>query len=163
MRRSAETRIADVGLRLTEEDGALVELSFVPRAQPAPLPEGLLQTAAAQLEEYFALRRRGFDLPLRPHGTPFQLSVWDELRRIPYGETRSYLDLAQALGKPGAVRAVGAANGANPIGILIPCHRVIGSDGSLTGFGGGLPLKRRLLELEGSLPRAAAARQRSLF
>ena len=101
-----------------------------------------------QLEEYFAGRRRYFELALRPEGSQFQRAVWTELRSIPYGETISYKDLARRVGKPQAFRAVGAANGANPIPIIIPCHRVIGNDGSLTGFGGGLPLKRRLLELE---------------
>ena len=102
-----------------------------------------------QLAEYFAGERREFDLALAPAGTPFERSVWDELRRIPFGETRSYGEIAQALGRPGAARAVGRANGANPIPIVVPCHRVIGSDGSLTGFGGGLDAKSRLLELEG--------------
>jgi methylated-DNA-[protein]-cysteine S-methyltransferase len=102
-----------------------------------------------QLAEYFAGERREFDLVLAPAGTPFERSVWDELRKIPFGETRSYGEIAQALGRPGAARAVGRANGANPIPIVVPCHRVIGSDGSLTGFGGGLDAKSRLLELEG--------------
>ena len=103
---------------------------------------------AAQLAAYFALDLKEFDLPLEPVGTPFQLSVWEQLRAIPYGATRSYGDLAQALGKPGASRAVGLANGQNPISIIVPCHRVIGADGSLTGFGGGLARKRFLLDLE---------------
>jgi len=94
---------------------------------------------------------RRFDLNLDLHGTPFQIGVWRELERIPYGETRSYLQLAEAIGAPKAVRAVGAANGANPIPIVIPCHRVIGASGKLVGYGGGLPLKKRLLALEGSL------------
>jgi methylated-DNA-[protein]-cysteine S-methyltransferase len=97
---------------------------------------------------YFAGRRKTFDLPLAPAGTPFQLSVWKALERIAYGETQSYGQIAQSIGKPKAVRAVGAANGANPIPIVIPCHRVIGSDGSLTGYGGGLTRKRQLLALE---------------
>lgn len=108
----------------------------------------VFNSAIAQLEEYFAGRRKTFDLALFPQGTPFQKQVWSALQTIPYGETTSYKDLAQRIGKPKTVRAVGAANGANPIPIIIPCHRVIGSDGSLTGFGGGLPLKKRLLELE---------------
>jgi methylated-DNA-[protein]-cysteine S-methyltransferase len=102
-----------------------------------------------QLAEYFAGERREFELQLAPEGTPFERSVWDELRRIPFGETRSYGEIAQAIGRPGAARAVGRANGANPIPIVVPCHRVIGSDGSLTGFGGGLEAKSRLLEIEG--------------
>ncbi len=102
-----------------------------------------------QLGEYFAGERQDFDLRLAPEGTPFERSVWDELRKIPFGETRSYGEIAQAIGRPGAARAVGRANGANPIPIVVPCHRVIGSDGSLTGFGGGLEAKSRLLEIEG--------------
>ena len=101
-----------------------------------------------QLQSYFAGERKHFDLSLSLQGTDFQKTVWTALRQIPYGETISYKELAQMIGKPKAVRAVGAANGANPIPIIIPCHRVIGNDGSLTGFGGGLPLKKRLLELE---------------
>ncbi len=106
--------------------------------------------AARQLTEYFEGQRRDFDLPLAPTGTPFQLSVLDALREIPYGETKSYGDIAKQIGNPKAVRAVGAANGRNPIAIVIPCHRVIGHDGDLTGFGGGLPTKRYLLDLERS-------------
>ena len=101
-----------------------------------------------QLREYFAGERKIFSLSLEPRGTEFQRAVWSELQRIPYGETISYTQLAARIGRPKAVRAVGAANGANPIPIIIPCHRVIGNDGTLTGFGGGLPLKKRLLELE---------------
>ncbi len=101
-----------------------------------------------QLQSYFAGERKNFDLSLLLEGTDFQKTVWTALRKIPYGETISYKELAEMIGKPRAVRAVGAANGANPIPIIIPCHRVIGNDGSLTGFGGGLPLKKRLLELE---------------
>jgi methylated-DNA-[protein]-cysteine S-methyltransferase len=102
-----------------------------------------------QFEEYFAGERREFDLTLAPEGTLFERSVWEELRRIPFGETRSYGEIARAIGRPNAFRAVGRANGANPIPIVVPCHRVIGSDGSLTGFGGGLEAKSRLLEIEG--------------
>jgi methylated-DNA-[protein]-cysteine S-methyltransferase len=105
-------------------------------------------TAIRQLREYFAGRRKSFALKLSPEGTEFQKAVWGELQNIPYGETISYKTLAERIGKPQAVRAVGAANGANPIPIIIPCHRVIGHNGSLTGFGGGLPLKKRLLALE---------------
>jgi methylated-DNA-[protein]-cysteine S-methyltransferase len=101
-----------------------------------------------QLTAYFAKQLREFDLPLAPRGTPFQLDVWRALRAIPYGETRSYSQIAQIIGKPEAIRAVGAANGANPLPIVVPCHRVIGSNGSLTGFGGGLEMKRYLLDLE---------------
>lgn len=120
-------------------------------------PEGdnaVLAAARAQLDAYFAGTLRTFDLPLSPQGTDFQRGVWTMLARIPYGETWSYAQLAQRLGKPNATRAVGAANGRNPLPIVLPCHRVIGADGSLTGFGGGLPTKQFLLQLEGALPRA---------
>ena len=112
---------------------------------------------ARQLEEYFAGKRRAFDVPLDLRGTDFQKRCWQELLKIPYGETRSYADIARAIGNPAAVRAVGLANGQNPIAIIVPCHRVIGSDGSLTGYGGGLEVKRRLLELEGALSRSLIA------
>ncbi len=101
-----------------------------------------------QLSEYFAGTRKSFNLQLNPAGTAFQLSVLEALKNIPYGQTTTYQDIANRIGKPNAVRAVGAANGRNPIPIIIPCHRVIGSDGSLTGFGGGLPTKQFLLNLE---------------
>jgi methylated-DNA-[protein]-cysteine S-methyltransferase len=104
--------------------------------------------AARQLKEYFAGKRRNFDLDIAPEGTRFQRSVLDALQGIPYGETRSYAEIAAVVGRPRAVRAVGAANGRNPLPIVIPCHRVIGSNGSLTGFGGGIETKRFLLELE---------------
>ncbi|HKV09482.1 MAG TPA: methylated-DNA--[protein]-cysteine S-methyltransferase [Thermoanaerobaculia bacterium] len=103
-----------------------------------------------QLEEYFAGERQTFNLTLAPEGTDFERSVWNELSRIPFGETRSYAEIARAIGRPGAARAVGRANGANPIPIVVPCHRVIGANGSLTGFGGGLPVKSLLLEIEGA-------------
>jgi methylated-DNA-[protein]-cysteine S-methyltransferase len=101
-----------------------------------------------QLEAYFAGDLQQFDLTLDPAGTPFQRRVWEALRRIPYGQTRTYAEIAREIGSPTAFRAVGAANGANPIPVIIPCHRVIGSDGSLTGFGGGIETKKRLLALE---------------
>ena len=104
--------------------------------------------AEYQLGDYFIGKRKTFDLALKPSGTPFQLSVLDALKRIPYGQTVSYQDLARKIGRPGAVRAVGAANGRNPLPIVIPCHRVIGADGNLTGFGGGLAAKAFLLKLE---------------
>jgi O-6-methylguanine DNA methyltransferase len=109
---------------------------------------GPLEKAVDELTHYLAGERVQFNCPLDLHGTAFQVAVWKELLRIPYGETRSYLDIAQAIGRPAAVRAVGAANGANPIAIIVPCHRVIGSNGSLTGYGGGLPAKEWLLALE---------------
>ena len=107
-----------------------------------------LAEARQQLSEYFAGERKDFDLPLRLNGTEFQLSVLDALQQIPYGETTSYSDIAERIGRPKAVRAVGAANGRNPIPIIVPCHRVIGSHGDLTGFGGGLDTKEALLRLE---------------
>lgn len=121
------------------------------RIEPAPdweRDDTAFEEARRQLGEYFAGKRRTFDLEIAPSGTPFQLSVLEALQRIPYGETRSYADIAETVGKPTAVRAVGAANGRNPLPIVIPCHRVVGSNGNLTGFGGGLEAKRYLLELE---------------
>ncbi|HEY5972683.1 MAG TPA: methylated-DNA--[protein]-cysteine S-methyltransferase [Pseudoxanthomonas sp.] len=112
----------------------------------------VLDLTRKQLDEYFDGKRRDFDLPLAPQGTVFQEQVWRTLAKIPYGETISYSQLAQRVGKPTAMRAVGAANGRNPLPIVLPCHRVIGADGSLTGFGGGLPTKQFLLQLEGALP-----------
>ncbi|MEU6952943.1 methylated-DNA--[protein]-cysteine S-methyltransferase [Streptomyces sp. NPDC045714] len=112
-----------------------------------PDPEPFGETVQ-QLTEYFAGDRTAFDLPLSLGGTPFQRSVWEELLKIPYGETRTYGELAEELGKPGASRAVGLANGKNPVGIIVPCHRVIGASGSLTGYGGGLDRKQRLLAFE---------------
>lgn len=143
-------------LTLVAGDEGLIHLRFP--SQEGPVPEGvagdavnrILDLTEEQLAEYFLGRRRRFDLPLNPTGTEFQLSVWWGLAEIPYGETLSYGELARQVGRPRAVRAVGAANGANPLPILLPCHRVIGADGSLTGFGGGLPAKLSLLELEGA-------------
>jgi methylated-DNA-[protein]-cysteine S-methyltransferase len=139
-------------LLLTAEDGVLTGL-FMPAEAHEPPPgaerdDRGFATVRRQLEEYFAGRRRAFDVVVAPPGTTFQQRVWDELQRIDYGQTISYAELATRIGRPTAIRAAGAANGANPISILIPCHRVIGSDGSLTGYGGGLEAKRALLELE---------------
>lgn len=111
----------------------------------------VLQTTRAQLDEYFLGKRSEFEIPLLMVGTAFQKSVWNALLKIPYGKTASYLELSKSIGNEKAVRAVANANGANAIGIIIPCHRVIGSDGSLTGYAGGLPLKKKLLELENNL------------
>ena len=113
--------------------------------------ESAFPEAVHQLDAYFRGELREFDLAIDPRGTPFQKAVWSALREIPYGRTRSYGDLARHIGKPTAFRAVGAANGRNPIPIIIPCHRVVGSDGSLTGFGGGIDVKHRLLALEGAM------------
>lgn len=121
-------------------------------------PDGGVEDARAnaeaitQLQEYFSGVRQDFDLPLSPEGTAFQQSVWDQLRKIPFGETLSYGALARNLGMPGGARAVGMANNRNPIPIIIPCHRVIGANGALTGYAGGLDVKARLLALEGALP-----------
>ena len=140
-------------------DGALRLIGFSTGSMahgPDPdwdyVPEGFA-AARMQLQEYFAGTRQDFDLALDPQGTDFQRAVWQQLRGIPFGETCSYLDIAKRLGKPKAVRAVGSANGRNPLPIIVPCHRVIGSNGSLTGFGGGLENKQILLELERSQAR----------
>jgi methylated-DNA-[protein]-cysteine S-methyltransferase len=141
-------------LLLAGDDQALSLVGFPEgklRYEPEP---GWIETdapfaaARKQLNEYFAGKRKHFDLPLKLNGTEFQLQVLDELQRIPYGETTSYGDIANRIGRPKAVRAVGRANGRNPIPIIVPCHRVIGSNGSLTGFGGGIGAKQALLRLE---------------
>lgn len=131
---------------------AIVRLSFGEDIRDGEKREGNDWTDRAfeELEEYFLGRRREFDLPLSPDGTEFQKRVWAALREIPYGETRSYSEIAGQVGNPKAVRAVGMANHRNPIAIMIPCHRVIGKNGSLTGYAGGLDLKERLLKLEHS-------------
>ena len=139
-------------LTLREEDGALTALLFGGAEAGEETP--FLREAARQLEEYFAGSRREFDLPLRPAGTPFQRAVWLALREIPYGQTRAYRDIARAVNRPRACRAVGMANHVNPLPVFIPCHRVIGADGGLTGYAGGLAAKRFLLALEGALPDA---------
>ena len=138
-------------LRLAAEDGQLTELKFGGEAVPVHcdgVNDAVLDEAERQLAEYFRGERQVFDLPLQPKGTPFQLADWQALREIPYGETVSYGDIARRIGRPKAFRAVGMANHSNPISIIVPCHRVIGSDGKLTGYGGGLEVKRQLLELE---------------
>src|SRR5262249_26810960 len=135
-------------LRLVSEDGALRYIFLDGDPVGDEREDAVLKRTARQLGEYFAGRRTQFDLPLAPQGSPFQRAVWDALARIPYGATCSYADIARAIDRPAAVRAVGAANGANPIPIVLPCHRVIGSDGKLVGYGGGLPRKRWLLAHE---------------
>ncbi|HEU0031314.1 MAG TPA: methylated-DNA--[protein]-cysteine S-methyltransferase [Kofleriaceae bacterium] len=138
-------------LLLVERAGELAAVHLPPHE---PLADAiaertpLLQRTAQQLAEYFAGERRTFELPLAPRGTGFQDRVWRALTQIPYAETRSYGELARAIGRPAASRAVGAANGKNPIAIIIPCHRVIGANGTLTGYAGGLPAKRWLLAHE---------------
>jgi methylated-DNA-[protein]-cysteine S-methyltransferase len=141
-----------VGPLILVSDGVrLVGLRFngwTPPSTTERRSDEVLSRTARQLDAYFAGQRRNFDVPLRLDGTSFQLRVWSGLRDIPFGETRSYGQLAASLGDPSATRAVGAANGCNPIAIVVPCHRVIGADGSLTGFGGGIERKRFLLRLE---------------
>ncbi len=137
-----------------DADGAITGLYMdVPGRPPrisgnARSDAGAFREVTAQLGEYFAGARREFDVRLRMQGTEFQRLVWDALREIPYGETVSYGEIARRIGRPDRPRAVGTANGSNPVSIIVPCHRVIGADGSLTGYGGGLDRKRRLLDLE---------------
>jgi methylated-DNA-[protein]-cysteine S-methyltransferase len=143
-----------VTIRLVSSDSGLRAIDFAPwRAMEGERQDGtpVALEAARQLRAYFGGELRQFDLPLDLRGSEFQMRVWNALLGIPFGETRSYRQIAQAIGSLKAVRAVGAANGANPIPIVVPCHRVIGSSGKLVGYGGGLPLKKRLLELEGAL------------
>jgi len=130
---------------------AITALYFVEGPRQAVGADPLLTAALTQLAEYFAHKRQIFDLPLHFHGTPFQCQVWHQLLTVPYGATTSYQTIANALGNPKAVRAVGAANGQNPLSIIAPCHRIIGSDGNLTGYGGGLWRKEWLLRHEGYL------------
>ena len=162
-------------LLLAADSRGLTRLHFQAGPEPLRPPAAWrrdadpLRHAIGQLAEYFSGKRRTFSLQLAPVGTPFQLTVWQALRTIPYGETVSYGELARRLGLDGGARAVGLANGANPLPIVVPCHRVIGADGTLTGFGGGLDIKRSLLALEGAAcavdlfadeERAAFARER---
>lgn len=167
------TRVLDtpVGamLAMVREDGALFALPFLPEAADGEAVAAELagdrtvifdaqrcEPVARQLAEYFAGERRRFDLRLAPAGTEFQRAVWDALTAIPYGSTVGYGELARGLGRPSASRAVGRANGANPIPVVVPCHRVIGAHGDLTGYGGGIECKRFLLRLEGALPEPLA-------
>ena len=138
-------------LAVVDSMGALVALDLDARTsawRTNPPDERRARKVIAAVEGYFRGKVREFALALAPEGTPFQVRVWEELRRIPYGETISYAELARRVGDPKAVRAVGRANGSNPIAIVVPCHRVIGADGTLTGYAGGLDKKRALLELE---------------
>jgi methylated-DNA-[protein]-cysteine S-methyltransferase len=152
-----QTPIGALQLAVNDE-GTLVEIllpnrkhTAASRERPPIAAEGGIRAAIAQLTEYFAGARRVFDLPLRADGSSFEQHVWNKLLTIPYGAMTSYGAIATELGLTNGARAVGRANGANPIPIIIPCHRVIGSDGQLTGYGGGLPLKRALLEFEGAI------------
>lgn len=139
-------------LRLEEEAGRLTALHFLPgHFQQESAPTALLREGEAQLNAYFRGALRSFDLPLCPAGTAFQRRVWDALLDIPYGTTESYGHLAKRIAAPGAARAVGGANHINPLPVFIPCHRVIGADGTLTGYGGGLCIKKYLLMLEGAI------------
>ncbi len=152
-----DTPVGSVQLAVNDA-GVLIEI-LLPNRQPKASYSEALPPAAArgmtaarqQLREYFRGARRAFDLPLEPGGSPFEQQVWTKLLDVPYGAVTSYGAIATELGLVNGARAIGRANGSNPIPIVIPCHRVIGSDGSLTGYGGGLPLKRALLELEGAI------------
>ena len=145
-------------LTLVGNEAGLQHIEFEEKKHPIHIHAAWKKNARffepvkVQLRAYFRRELKQFDLPLAPVGTPFQLKVWQALRDIPYGGLVSYKTIAEAIGNPNAVRAVGGANGRNPIPIIVPCHRVIGSDGSLTGFGGGLETKRRLIDLEQSQP-----------
>jgi O-6-methylguanine DNA methyltransferase len=147
--------LAHLSLNMEEE----TFLAALARAHPGEEcrrdpTDAFLEAARAEMEEYFDRRRTLFDIALDLRGTAFEKRVWEALREIPYGRTCSYGELAASLGTPGAVRAVGAANGRNPVAVIVPCHRVIGADGSLRGYGGGLALKEKLLRLEGARPEA---------
>ncbi len=158
-RSTLETPYGEIQIGV-DDDGVLLEVRLPNRgpfslkrvSMPATAAAGM-DAVRSQLREYFTGTRRAFDLPLDARGTEFERAIWERLRSIPYGETTSYGTIALELGLLNGARAVGRANGANPIPIVIPCHRVIGSNGELTGFGGGLPLKRALLEFEGAFPR----------
>ncbi len=136
-----------VSLAVTVSDGAVTRIELNRRGHRAPQTPAE-RRAAQELEQYLAGRRTAFTVPVRPHGTAFDHRVWDVVARIPYGETVTYGEVASAIGNPKAARAVGSANGRNPIPIIVPCHRVVAAGGRLGGYGGGLPLKRRLLDLE---------------
>ncbi|MDR0521325.1 MAG: methylated-DNA--[protein]-cysteine S-methyltransferase [Planctomycetaceae bacterium] len=144
-----DTEIGRIGM--AEEDSVLTHLFFQREKSPVGGIERwtpLLRRTADEIGEYLLGKRRSFDIPLRLIGTEFQRLVWEALRTIPYGETRTYREIAEQIGHPKAYRAVGMANHRNPVAVIVPCHRVIGADGSLTGFGGGLPVKQKLLDLE---------------
>ena len=134
--------------RIVEEEDAVVAIDVVKERQEEERPSEVTDWAARELHEYLEGERRAFTFPYRLVGTPFRLQVWKELEKVPYGEPTTYKRLAEAIGRPGAYHAVGGAVGANPLGIVVPCHRVIGTNGSLTGYAWGLPMKEALLELE---------------
>lgn len=135
--------------RIVEEGGAVVAIDVVKERQEEECPSEVTDWAARELHEYLEGERRAFTFPYRFVGTPFRLQVWKELEKVPYGETTTYKKLAEAIGRPGAYHAVGGAVAANPLSIVVPCHRVIGTNGSLTGYAWGLPMKEALLHLEG--------------
>ena len=152
-----QTTLGPIGIE--ENHNVIVRLLFAEEIahlhhtlEHATPPSPLLQQAFTQLEEYLAGKRKNFSLPLAPQGTPFMLRVWHALQDVPYGKTASYKDIACAIGSPKAARAVGLANNKNPLAIFIPCHRIIGANGKLVGYGGGLEIKRTLLALEAGLP-----------
>ncbi|ETA80330.1 methylated-DNA--[protein]-cysteine S-methyltransferase [Youngiibacter fragilis] len=136
-------------IELEAEDGALTGLAFTSKPLEAPPAGSVLEEAARQLDEYFKGQRKEFTIPLAPHGTSFQERVWKELLNIPYGEAISYGELARRCDNPNAARAIGGAVGKNPIGVIIPCHRIISGDGTLGGYTGGTDFKKLLLKLEG--------------
>lgn len=136
-------------IRIRSKDGCLSELSFTDEEPDGLILDQVLLSTIQQLEEYFERKRETFDMPIGLAGTDFQRKVWMEVANIPFGQTTTYLKMSQKLGNPAAIRAVGAAIGANPILVVLPCHRVLGSDGNLTGYAGGLNRKKTLLEMEG--------------
>ncbi|WP_136067443.1 methylated-DNA--[protein]-cysteine S-methyltransferase [Modicisalibacter radicis] len=136
-------------LEIHASEQGITHVRFVDEPARTPRPHPLIERSKAQLAEYFRGERRVFSLPLAPRGTDFQQRVWQRLREVPYGETCSYATISRGIGSPNSHRAVGAANGRNPLAIIVPCHRVIGSNGQLTGYAGGLPRKQWLLRLEG--------------
>jgi methylated-DNA-[protein]-cysteine S-methyltransferase len=144
---------------LSTQDDSISELRFTTEEVSKEPLNSLLTEAKKQLDDYFSSKRKTFNLPVVLSGTPFQYQVWEAVNKIPFGQTTSYLKLSQVLGNPAAIRAVGAAIGANPILVIIPCHRIIGTNGQLTGYAGGLDRKEKLLELEG---RPRQAKQASL-
>lgn len=161
MQRTFSSIIGELSLHV--DDGALQAIEFEAPPSPESTPatdrdQRVMSEVQRQLEGYFAGRRKDFDLPLAPGGTIFQQLAWQALCAIPYGETRSYKEQAAAIGRPKAMRAIGSANNRNPIPVIIPCHRVIGANGALVGYAGGLGIKKTLLELEGALCGTSAAR-----
>lgn len=137
-------------LLITANDEGVTAVAFLDTAPESVRPNAVTREASSQLTAYFSKKLQKFDLPLTPKGTEFQQQVWHALLHVPYGETASYLDIAKAVGNPKGVRAVGMANGRNPIAIIVPCHRIIGSNKTLTGYAGGLERKQYLLNLEGA-------------